>query len=85
MPGAPGAGVRFQYIHAAPASTKPIEITCAAVSPPKKRSSFARTNSTRKRSTPASTMYTPKSHPSACLWSRRRHRTRNITSPIAVS
>jgi hypothetical protein len=61
-------------------------ITCAVDSPAmKKRSSLARKNSTMKRSIPASTQYTPNSHPSACSWSRRRQRTRNITYPIATS
>ena len=61
----------------------PSAMTCAVLRPivHERRSSLARKNSTMKRSTPASTHHTPNSQPSACLWSRIRHRIANITKP----
>ena len=57
----------------------------AAERMPPMRSSFARRNSTRNRSSPAYTAHTPNSHPSACLCSRSRQTSRKIRNPRNTS
>ena len=55
LPGRPGPVFRSATISPTPTKKIAIEIICAIVNMPKKRSSLARKNSTMKRSTPAST------------------------------
>ena len=80
-----GPGAFRRTMIATPASATSRLVTCATDSGPKIRSSFARTNSMRKRSTPASTRYTPKRHPMACLWVRNCQSSRNARNISTVS
>src|SRR5690606_21564768 len=84
----PAAAGRWRDVRAIPAIPTPTmisEMTWASVSGPMNRSSFARRNSTRKRSMPASASQSMKIQPGTCGFRRSRHSRKKINVLIPAS